>query len=302
MAASRPTFLIIGAAKAGTTSLYRYLAQHPQVFMSDPKEPRFFAYEGGLPAFGGPGDHHAHRHTATTWEAYTALFAAASAPARGEASPIYLYSPEAPARIRHYLPDAHLIAILRNPADRAYSHYMHMRKDGREPLRDFRQALAAEPQRIADGWEWSWHYARVGFYHQQLRRYLQFIDRSRLSIYLFEDLQQDPLGTVRSIFERIGVDAGFEPDVSQRYNPTGIPRSRRLQRLIQTPDHPLRRLSRRILPESVRDRWLNAVKHRNLDKPPLAPEVRADLVQRYREDLLRLQDLLDRDLSAWLTV
>lgn len=296
-----PTFLIIGAAKSGTTSLYRYLMQHPQVFMSDPKEPRFFAYDGGLPDFGGPGDRHAHRYTVTTWDAYTALFADATAPAIGEASPIYLYSAEAPARIHHHLPDVHLIAVLRNPVDRAYSHYMHMRKDAREPLRDFRQALAAEPQRIADGWEWSWHYASLGFYHRQVQRYLQLFDRSQLSIYLFEDLKQRPIETVQSIFEAIGVDAGFEPDVSQRYNPTGVPKNERLQRLIQTPDHPLRRLSRWVLPEPVRDRWLNLVKRRNLDKPPLAPDLRAELADVYAEDIRRLQDLLDRDLTAWLT-
>ena len=120
-----PNFLIIGAMRAGTTSLYHYLKQHPQVYMSPVKEPRFFALEGEKPDPGRPTDERLMNHSITDIEAYRALFQAVSKEtAIGEASPLYLYSPKAPERIRHYIPDAKLIAVLRDPVERAYSHFL----------------------------------------------------------------------------------------------------------------------------------------------------------------------------------
>ncbi|MCW5935662.1 MAG: sulfotransferase, partial [Fimbriimonadia bacterium] len=154
-----PNFLIIGAAKSGTTALYFYIKQHPEVFMAKVKEPRFFAYEGGVPEWKGPLDAENNAWVITDKEVYTALFNDVSEEkVWGEASPIYLYSEPAPERIKNYAPDAKLVAILRHPIERAYSHYLHLIRDNREPLRDFGKALDLEPERMANGWEWSWHY------------------------------------------------------------------------------------------------------------------------------------------------
>src|SRR3981081_2706317 len=115
-----PNFLIIGTGKCGTTSLYAYLRQHPQVFMSTPKEPTFFGYEGQTLAFSGPGDQNRAFHAPyiTDFAAYTALFdRVGSENAIGEASVHYLYLPGAPKSIKHHIPDAKLLAVLRNPAD-----------------------------------------------------------------------------------------------------------------------------------------------------------------------------------------
>jgi hypothetical protein len=119
-----PNFLIIGAAKSGTTSLHHYLKQHPQVYMSQIKEPSFFAFEGTKPAIPGPWKRWAAHNFITDIQAYRSLFQGVSDEvAIGEASTIYLVHPTAPQRIRHYVPDAKLIAILRDPAERAYSNY-----------------------------------------------------------------------------------------------------------------------------------------------------------------------------------
>ena len=306
-----PNFLILGAAKSGTTSLYDYLTQHPEVFTSPVKEPRYFAYAEDFGAAGedpparppmqGPGDEWANRNAVYTMDQYRALFAeAGDQQAVGEASPVYLYSEAAPARIRQYLPDVQLVVMLRDPVERAYSHFMHLIKTGREPLRDFETALEAEPERRAQGWEWSWHYRALGFYHQQLQRYLRYFDRSQLHVYLFDDLKRDAVALAQDLFGVLGVDSSFAPDVSVQHRKSGVPRSARLQRFLFNPDNPLRRLSRYLLPEGVRDRLLARMKNANVTKPPLPDAARARLAAAYRDDVRQLEGLIDRDLSGWL--
>src|SRR5690242_2778353 len=160
-----PNFLIIGAGKAGTTALHRYLKQHPQIFMSEPKELSFFPFENGRPDFRGPGDTEDFaRQGVTSLDEYRARFASAAGyRARGESSPVYLYYPESAPRIRRHIPEAKLIAVLRQPASAAYSRYMMLRRNGMERL-SFVDALAAEDRRVAEGWAHRWHYFRRGFY------------------------------------------------------------------------------------------------------------------------------------------
>ena len=164
-----PNFLLIGAAKSGTSSLYHYFRQHPQIYMSPNKEPSFFAYEGKAIQLTGPGDQDFHaKRIVTDLIDYQALFGdRTNQPAIGEASILYLYAPDAPARIHHYLPDVKLMAVLRNPVDRAFSSYAHLRRDGRESIADFRLALQEEEARIKANWEHQWHYAQLGFYYTQ---------------------------------------------------------------------------------------------------------------------------------------
>src|ERR1051325_6146140 len=139
-----PNFLVIGAVKSGTTALHRYLKQHPDIFMSTPKELRFFPFEDRPPDFRGPGDAEDMKPAVKSIGDYRARFAeGARHPARGESSPLYLYYPRSAERLRHHIPDAKLIAILRHPADRAYSQYLMKVRDGHERL-DFAAALDAE--------------------------------------------------------------------------------------------------------------------------------------------------------------
>src|SRR5215210_5286768 len=137
-----PNFIIVGAAKAGTTALYWYLSEHPAVYMSPVKETFYFAYgvdEAGRLLYGDP---EVHRFPVKTLREYEALFAAAGdASAIGEASPIYLECPQSAGRIRELIPAARIVASLRQPVDRAYSDYiMYLRRRGRrlDPVRDFR--------------------------------------------------------------------------------------------------------------------------------------------------------------------
>lgn len=304
-----PNFFIIGAAKSGTTALYDYLNQHPQIYMSPFKEPKFFALEGEKPEFRGlAAEWGINRSQFTDIEAYRALFRdASSEKIIGEASTLYLYSRKAPERISHHVPDAKLVAVLRNPVERAYSAFLHMMRDSREPLHDFAQALGEEEARIADNWAPVYHYKHRGFYYSQLQRYFDKFDRDQIRVYLYDDLKSDPAGMVRSIFGFLEVDESFVPDVSAKHNVSGIPKSETVQALylLLRKPNPLRAALRPLLPASVRSRIrsraLSSIRSRNVVKAPrMSPEIRAELSWAYREDILKLQDLLRRDLSGWL--
>jgi hypothetical protein len=302
-----PNFLIIGAGKSGTTSLYHYLKQHPEIFMSPVKEPKFFALEGVGIYFRGPGDKEVMTQTSDNRAVleigeYERLFdGAGGAKALGEASPIYLHSPQAPARIRHYIPDAKLVAVLRNPIDRAYSAYLHQVRDGREWL-GFREAMHAEEGRIQKDWAPGWRYQRVGFYHEHLSRYYELFGADNIRVHLYEDLSESPVSVSQDIFRFLRVDDSFVPDISLRHNVSGIPKSKALVALIKRPN-PLKSAAKAILPEKTRKRLSMNLQNRNLSKaPPMPEETRMELIAAYREDVLKLQDLIGRDLSGWLAV
>jgi hypothetical protein len=298
-----PNFLIISPGKSGTTSLYHYLKQHPEVYMSPIKEPRFFALEGRDPAsFQGPGDREMIGQTAVTnLEDYQALFAGVSGEkAIGEATVTYLHDPEAASRIRHYVPEAKLIAVLRNPVERAYSAYLRKVLTGREPL-GFSEALEEEEERIHNNWHAMWHHKSRGFYHEQLSRYYELFDQDQIKVYLYEDLKEDPLGTTQSIFRFLGVDDTFVPDTSVKYDDVpGVPRSHALHTFVGKPN-PLKSALKPFVPRGLRRR-ISANLHKGNLKgaPPMDEEIREELTEAYREDITKLQRLIGRDLSGWL--
>jgi DNA-binding TFAR19-related protein (PDSD5 family) len=297
-----PNFLIIGAAKAGTTSLYHYLKQHPQVYLSPMKEPKFFALEGQDLDFGGPGGQEILRRSSVIdLAAYQRLFAGVSKErAVGEASTLYLYSAEAPKRIKHYIPDAKLVAILRNPVERAYSNYLYMVRKGEELSRDFREALGEEEKRIHDNWMPTWHYQRRGLYFAQLKRYYDLFDAGQIKVYLYEDLSTDAAGLLKDMFQFLDVDETFLPKMSTKYNISGVPKNKALHNFLLKP-HLIKSVLRPLLSASWRKRLSMSLSNRNLVRPTLPEEVRKQLLEIYRDDILRLEVLLARDLSKWLT-
>lgn len=302
---SMPNFFIIGAAKSGTTSLYHYLNQHPQVYMSPVKEPRFFGLEGETPSFCGPRDENTNRKLICNLDDYQALFeGVTNQTAVGEASPWYLYLEKAPLQIQHRIPDAKLIAILRNPVDRAYSSYLHQLQRGAEPLNDFAQALNEEQLRISQHWRPIWHYKQCGFYHHQLNRYFELFGKDRIQIHLYEDFRDRPATLLQNIFGFLDIDDKFAPDLTKRYNVTYIPQNPTLKALNHKCSS-LKSSLKTFLPTS----WRKSIKAsvRAFDKysvksskPELSLKLRRQLIEEYREDILNLQNLLQKDLSHWL--
>lgn len=295
-----PTFLVIGVAKAGTTSLYQYLRQHPQIYMSPVKEPRFFALEGHPLDFCGPGDERLWKTTTTTLDAYQTLFEGVTDElAVGECSVLYLHDERAPDAIARHVPDAKLIAVLRDPAERAHSAFLYHTRDGREPLEAFEEALADESRRLAAGWYLAWGYRAQGFYYRGLSRYFDRFARDQIRVYLHEGFRADPLGVLADLFAFLGVDSTFRPDVRRRFNPSGRPRSACVQRLLTQP-HPLKEAVKSVVPEEWGHRVIARVQPANLARPKVGPETRATLIEGYEDDIRRLETLIGRDLSNWL--
>lgn len=297
-----PNFLIVGAAKSGTTSLYHYLNQHPQIFMSPVKEPRFFAFEGTIPDFSGPGDHRENATTITSIEQYQALFQGVTdEKAVGEASPPYLYIPGTAERIASHIPDAKLIAILRHPAERAFSNYFDKRLSGDEPHDQFSRALDEEPKRIAENWSFSWHYAARGYYYRQLKPYFDAFPRSQIRVFLYDELEADAAALVTEAFRFLEVDPSFSPNVEVRYRVSGKPKSEQIQKALRGSSR-LKSIAKRVLPDSMRVAAKARLQAKNVVRQSISVEDRARLTEEYRSDIERLADLLDRDLSNWLEV
>jgi len=300
-----PDFLVVGAAKAGTTALHEYLGQHPEVFLPAHQEPSFFAFEGQQVAFRGPGDSQAavNRTAVASLQEYQALFAPARADTvRGEVSPIYLYWPGTAERIRGRLPNTKICVILRDPVDRAFSSYMHAVREGKEPSSDFMTAVEAEPRRITENWGFLWRYTDLGHYPSQLRRYFEAFPREQVHVALYDDLRVDALGLCQRLFAFLGVDPSFRPDTGVRHNVSGQPRSRTLHTLFRR-DGLLGELARAVAPVLGRDRLRRTqvrLTTANLETQTLPPDHRAELVARFRPEVEELAEMLGRDLSAWL--
>lgn len=302
---SLPDFLVIGAAKSGTTSLYDYLNQHPQIFMCPVNETNFFALDGfDLDNhFRGPGDRATvESHCVQDRTAYEALFAAAG-PGQllGESSPLYLYSAHAARRIRHILPQVRLVVLLRHPTARAFANYRHYRLAGIEPLAHFEQALAAEATRQAQGWgPWPfWAYRDVGHYARQLQRYYDLFERHQILVCFYEELRHDAVALLQKIYNFLGVDGDYIPDTSVRHNIGSQPRIQLLHRLLTQPNR-LKGTLNVWLPRFIR-MWLRDTLHRlNEERLALDPALGRALTREYGTEIRRLQTLTHQDLRHWL--
>jgi len=294
-----PTFLVIGAARSGTTALYTYLRQHPGIFMSPLKETNFFSFEDETLDYEGPGRDYVNR-SVTSLDAYRALFEEASPEqAVGEASPLYLYTEKAPARIRHHIPDVKLIAVVRDPVEQAFSHFLYAKRQTLEPLDDFALALDAEAERARRRWQPLFQYSQFPRYHLQLRRYFDLFPAEQIRIHLYEDFSEDPLSVLADVYAFVGVDPDFVADVGYRPNAGGVPRSSFLQDLVMKP-HLLNRVFGRLLPEELKRRIRDAIADRNMERPEMPDRARDRLRAELRPDVIALQELIGRDLSHWI--
>jgi hypothetical protein len=273
--ATLPNFFIAGAPKSGTTSLYHYLGQHPEIYMSPIKEPNYFASEVRLGQFSehlrpraerdlaplraylnGPMREKRFGSLISEWPDYLRLFRKAQGQkAIGEASVCYLWSESAAANIRRSIPHAKIILVLRNPVEMVFSMYLHTLRSG-AVQGSFREAIALGLQQRGGRFDVLHPFLDMGFYHQQLSRYLEAFPKKQLRIYWYEEYQAKASRTLADMFRFLDVDSAFAPDMSKRY-------------LEGVPD------------------------------VALDPADRAFLIEFYREDIGKLADLLKRDLSSW---
>lgn len=301
-AGAGPRFLVIGAAKSGTTSLWAYLQQHPGIFLPEVKEPNYFAFDASGPPLAGPVPPEVLRErlygrTVVDPHAYLDLFDGAPPDALpGEASVRYLYHPQAPARIAQALPEVRLVAVLRDPVDRLVSHYEMNRAADLEPL-PLGEALDAEDDRVAAGWGWDWHYVRLGRYAEQLERYRDFLDTGQLLVVEYADFRDRPLEVYAEVCRHLGADPSFTPDMSRRSKEAYRARHRALEAVMdnRTLAAVARRVGARQLAGAARRRvrLLNRAPRVELDTGTVAA-----LASRFRADLLHLEELLGRELPS----
>ena len=197
MSSKTPNFFVIGAMKSATTSLYTYLCQHPEIFMTKVKEPMFFNN------YRQNNHYHIIGKTDrknTDFDEYISLFSAVNDEiAIGEASPSYMYNEKAPSLIKEKFPNTKIISILRHPTDRAYSNFLHVKRAGRETEDNFQRSIEIEGDRINNNWSPLYHYINQGYYSNQLKRYFDIFPKENIKVYLFEDLVTRPQKTLRDI-------------------------------------------------------------------------------------------------------
>jgi hypothetical protein len=298
-----PNFLIIGAQKCGTTALYDSLCQHPEIYMSPIKEPFYFVLNGAPPPYPTPGEEYRARLHYTT-ESYEALFQGVTDQrAVGEASALYLssYQPErTAANIHAFDPQMRLIALLRQPAERAWSAFQYYRAREFEPIQDFAAALAAEAtRRNGDDLPDIRHFAN-GCYFANLKPYFERFPREQIRVYLYEEWNGEPQTVLRDLFAFLDVDETVAVE-TQRKNVTFSHHYAWLQRFVDKPNAARQRLEL-ILRGRLRRRVYGKLRAYNRRQPPvLNAGVRRTLTERYRSDIEQLQGLLNRDLSHWLT-
>ncbi|WP_206881476.1 sulfotransferase family protein [Alicyclobacillus mali (ex Roth et al. 2021)] len=298
MDVAHPNFFIVGAAKAGTSSLDRYLSQHPDIYIPPKKEAHFFSIPDFPERFTGPGDEGMNLYTIRDEAAYLKLFDGVRGErAVGEASVFYLFYPGTAQRIYDAHPDAKILIMLRNPVDRAFSAYMHLVRDERETL-SFRESLAKEEERIRQHYEPLWYYRAVGLYAAQVKRYLDVFGRDQVKVILFEDFARDPVQVVRDCCAFLGVSTDFVPDTSIRHNESGVPKSRSLYNFIAKPNA-LKEMVKPFIPAAVRERLGNQAKSMVLGRMEMEPDLREELTEFFAPDVARLEALIHRDLSAW---
>lgn len=302
-ARSFPTVFVAGTVRGATTSLHYYLDQHPGLAMSTIKEPNFFLFdEDGQPLV---ADRNIVAKSVRDRAAYEALFRAKSSVVRGEASPLYLYTSRTPELIAAAVADARVLAVLRDPVDRAWSHFLYVYKGEPAGAADaFRRAIADEltkPDRY-EPYLGTTHFLRLGRYAEQVRRYHKAFGTERVLLLEYAELAGDTASTLAEVCRFVGVDDSFAFDLGTVHNQSGVA-SKRVVRsaravLGRVQPHAKRILPRRVVRAAARAR--SRFEHRALDAPPALPaDLRAELREWYADDVATLEALVGREFPGW---
>jgi hypothetical protein len=293
----------VGAAKAGTTAVHVYLYQHPEVYMSFLKEPKYLSITANKFPHNGPGDKKVDDGIIKSREEYLNLFKdARDEKVIGESSADYLYFHDTVIPlIKTISPRAKILIMLRNPVDRAYSAYRHMIMDEREDL-SFEKALGSEDKRMRENYEFIWFYKDAGFYYEQVKHYIDSFGRENVMICLYDDFVVDSMAVMKDIYRFLDVEEGFTPDTDVKYNVGPTVRSESFEEFLVKYEHPVKRVLRPVLLNTIGKRYTEALVNYFIRRNTLSikPKTRKRLIELYRDDILKLEGLIDRDLSGWL--
>lgn len=266
-----PNFLVIGAPRCGTTWISENLRRHPDIFMPQIKEVHFFDrhYEEGLQRY---------ESFFEGWKGQKAV---------GEATPDYMHgaysSVDIPSLIKHHLPQAKLVASLRNPIDRAYSRYWNSKaKFEKNSALSFEEKLADRPEFLEEG-----------CYVDQLRRFYELFPREQILVLLYDDLEKDPSNFIRQIYVFLGVD----PDVSSSFEHARINTASGKANLARS--KLLYHLTRVLSRADLHNLATRLARYNSVQQPKMSDQTRRRLVEQYRAKNQELAQLIGRDLSHW---
>jgi Sulfotransferase family len=300
-----PHFVIAGAPKAGTTALHAALATHPQLYLSPVKEPKYYLTDGRPPSRDrqrGPGDAHSAQEWVWRRDEYLALFAGAPEDTvRGESTPFYLYDRDAHERLVADVPGVKVIVVVRDPVDRAWSNWVHLRADGLEPEPDFAAAVRAEEWRIAAGWAPFWHYRGLGRYGEQLRDLYRHVPREQVLLLRYRQLVDTPRETLDRVSGFLGVATGVAHAVApENVKPyvADTTRYRALARAVRAGAV----LGAHVPPRVWRQvgRPLVAALHAGRTaRPPLPVDVRREVLGPLLPDIALLEELTGESFADW---
>ncbi len=292
-----PNFLCVGTQRAGTTALFSALRLHPEICLTPYKETKFFLDEE---KFSRGLEFYLNQYYKNCGDEKII----------GEFDPDYMYFEEVPARIKQVLGDkVKLLFILRDPVSRAYSHYWLTKRRGLEEL-SFEEAIKVEKQRLSKGYFERLHFSYTdrGFYSRQIERFLKLFPRKNMHFMLFEKLIDSPFPEIKRLLLFLEVDPSWAGTIAENFTPKnvkGLSRFTALSRFIFK-DNPIKKIFRKILPYRLRKKfteklfWLIEEKNmKPFSPPPLQENLKRNLKLLYAEEVEKLEDILDIDLSIW---
>ncbi len=287
--------MLVGAPKAGTTSLYRYAAQHPAFCCHEQRELSYFFSD----------EEYSSGYDACMVKYFTK-------PNGGQTIPLAkhvftMYCPEAIARLHKHNPDAHVFALLRNPIRRAYSSFWYAKRRGWDTAKTFEQAIERETDLTTDGWlkDRDRRHLHVGVYHPHIKRLIDTFGQRRVHVLLTDDLKDNAARLCQTLFQVTGVDPCFTPDLTKDHNTASAARSESAARAIAgvlKSKNPIKRATRKLIPHSLARRTRHALLSIN-EKPFTPPLMNMDtekkLLDYFAPHNEKLANLIGRDLGAW---
>lgn len=284
-----PNFMIVGAPKAGTTSLCYYLAQHPEVFMSNPKEVNFFSYEELRRQ-----NLYYNDFKIENLNEYKKLFSQAKGKkAIGEASVSYLFYPKTPQKIKEVISDAKIIILLREPISRAYSHYLMDYRLGYVNFSFDDVVFKRKEDKNID--LFYQQYISLGLYYKQVKRYVDTFGKDRVKIYFQDDFKNDPMHILLDVYNFLGVDSRFFYKIEKEHNVFFMPKNKIVDLLYRSS---LRSLIASLLPRSIKEKIIE-IAFEKKQKPKISKQTKKYLYDIYRDDIANLEKLIGVDLNSW---
>lgn len=291
-----PNFLIIGASKCGTTALYYYLKQHPEISFPDLKEPKYFSSIHAKFPHNGIGDISVDKYAIKSFEEYQELYKEIENKRVGDASPDTIFFHDKTAlQIKKTLGDIPIIIVLREPVKRAFSAFMYLKRDSREKL-SFRKGLDTEEERLSKNWDFIWGYKKCGKYFNQTKTFLE--NFSNVKIVLQEDLKDNTLTQLELIYSFLGVDNTFATDVAIQHNESGVPINI-FSKFLLSRGNIVSTIFREVMKKVIPRKTLERVASRSLEKVVISKEDLVYLKPYFAEDINKLEKLLNKDLSDW---